>query len=285
MEFSIIIPTRNRSDLLLQCIDSIQHMQYQGFEVIVVDDGSLEKERVKNKCLVQSMRKKGLVISYFFQQQKYQGAARNLGIEKAKGKYVIFLDDDCEVEKGWLAAFHRCFQDKKVQACFGLILPYDDKNMYSVVSHLSERHYENKNGEEVFPSLVYNLAVRREVLSSIQARFDERIANKAEDIAFNYLLYQHQISVVFCSAARCLHKYPVCFKDFFSDQVHFCTSRRWRRHHLYDYPYVSWNRNSPFRKIGYAFRFPWHCFQHGVREGVNPFGLLFLALFQEFLYV
>ena len=86
---SVIIPTYNRSVTLGTAIQSVLNQTYQNFELIIIDDGSLD-----DTCKV---------ISTFSDQRiRYikhtlnQGApaARNTGIKKSKGKYIAFLDSD-----------------------------------------------------------------------------------------------------------------------------------------------------------------------------------------------
>ena len=95
MEFSVIIPTRNRPALLKLAVESVIRQTFKSFEVIVVNDGSesqydqayieLEKAftgQVKVMNLEKSMNGHGPCY------------AINMGIAKAHGKYVGFLDDD-----------------------------------------------------------------------------------------------------------------------------------------------------------------------------------------------
>jgi glycosyltransferase involved in cell wall biosynthesis len=84
---SVIIPTYNRADLLTRAVGSVQNQTYPNIEIIVVDDGSQ-----KNPADVLSGYK-GL---HFFRNPKNLGAcySRNLGLSKAKGEFINFLDDD-----------------------------------------------------------------------------------------------------------------------------------------------------------------------------------------------
>lgn len=89
---SIIIPTFNRETLLSETLDSVLNQTYQYWECIVVDDGSSDNtKKIVNKYLVSDKR-----FIFAERQRKPKGAntCRNIGIEKAKGNYVIFLDSD-----------------------------------------------------------------------------------------------------------------------------------------------------------------------------------------------
>lgn len=87
MLFSVVIPTYNRADLLREALDSVLAQEFKEFEVIVVDDGSTDD----TESVVRSYGKR---IQFLQQQNSGPGAARNLGIKQARGKFVTFLDSD-----------------------------------------------------------------------------------------------------------------------------------------------------------------------------------------------
>jgi glycosyltransferase involved in cell wall biosynthesis len=85
---SVIIPTYNSVHFVTQAIASVLAQTFQDFEVLVIDDGSTDntKEVLKKKY--------GDKIHYLFKTNGGVSSARNFGIEKAKGKYLAFLDAD-----------------------------------------------------------------------------------------------------------------------------------------------------------------------------------------------
>lgn len=86
---SVIIPTRNRSTLLLRAIESVCRQTYTNLEIIVVDDGSTDA----TQSLVQALSDSRL--RYIRHElPKGAAAARNTGIRQATGAYISFLDDD-----------------------------------------------------------------------------------------------------------------------------------------------------------------------------------------------
>ncbi len=88
-KISVIIPTCNRPELLYQAVQSILNQSFQNFEIIVVDDG-LEKRADK---IIEKINDDRIV---YIKHEKNKGAsaARNTGIKKARGEYLILLDDD-----------------------------------------------------------------------------------------------------------------------------------------------------------------------------------------------
>ena len=82
---SVIIPTYNRFQFLLEAIASVESQSYPNLEIIVVDDGSTDETSSIS-------RKKN--IKYIFQENKGPSAARNTGASTAKGNWLAFLDSD-----------------------------------------------------------------------------------------------------------------------------------------------------------------------------------------------
>ncbi|WPP53321.1 glycosyltransferase family 2 protein [Catalinimonas niigatensis] len=89
---SIIIPVYNRVDLIEECIQSIKKQTYANFEVIVVDDGSTDGSYE----YIQKVSQQDNRIKALRRDRLPKGAptCRNMGISKAEGEYIIFLDSD-----------------------------------------------------------------------------------------------------------------------------------------------------------------------------------------------
>jgi len=88
---SVIIPTYNRAHLIRRAIQSVLDQTFQDFEIIVVDDGSIDS----TEQVIRGFN--DLRIQYIRQEENRGGAAaRNIGIDASRGKYVSFLDSDDE---------------------------------------------------------------------------------------------------------------------------------------------------------------------------------------------
>lgn len=87
---SVIMPAYNAGKFIDESIRSVIAQSFTGWELIVVDDGSVDntKQIVEHFCNADSR------IKYFFQTNGKQGKARNKGIAQARGKYIAFLDAD-----------------------------------------------------------------------------------------------------------------------------------------------------------------------------------------------
>ena len=90
---SVIIPTYNRAHLLPRAVKSVLNQTYQGFEIIVVDDGSSDN----TEEVVKEVQRQDKRIRYIkLQKNKGGAAARNVGIQASKGEYIAFQDSDDE---------------------------------------------------------------------------------------------------------------------------------------------------------------------------------------------
>lgn len=93
MELSIIIPVYNtKIEILKRCIDSIVKIQKLNYEVIIIDDGSLNENSVQYKEYISKLTKKN--INYIKKENGGVSSARNLGIKQAKGNFIMFVDSD-----------------------------------------------------------------------------------------------------------------------------------------------------------------------------------------------
>lgn len=88
--FSIIVPVYNVEKYLPQCIKSIVQQTYENFEVILVDDGS--KDKSGELCEQFAMNDERIKVIH--KKNGGLSSARNTGIKKAVGKYIIFMDSD-----------------------------------------------------------------------------------------------------------------------------------------------------------------------------------------------
>ena len=87
---SVIITTYNRADFLKKTLDSIENQTYNNVEIIVIDDGSTDEIAIKIRNICLGFSK----CQYHWKPNSGQADSRNFGIEKAKGEYIGFCDDD-----------------------------------------------------------------------------------------------------------------------------------------------------------------------------------------------
>lgn len=87
--FSVIVPSYNRAGLIAKTIDTVLEQTYFRFELIIVDDGSIDNTQFVVDPYLADQR-----VQYFKIKNSERGAARNFGVLKSKGDYITFLDSD-----------------------------------------------------------------------------------------------------------------------------------------------------------------------------------------------
>jgi glycosyltransferase involved in cell wall biosynthesis len=133
IRYSIIIPSRGRPDPLKNCLQSIRKLDYpeRQYEVIVVFDGDRENYNRFEACCCQL----DLPLQIVFQERAGPAAARNLGARLARGKYLAFIDDDCQVPADWLTQADLTFEHQPDCMLGGKIRPAATADVYSAASH------------------------------------------------------------------------------------------------------------------------------------------------------
>ena len=108
---SVIIPVYNGAKYIQTAIESILNQTYTNYEIIVIDDGSTDETREKLKPYWDKIR-------YLYQENQGSAAARNVGIELAKGELIAFLDaDDYWLLSEKLEKQVACFQENRSLGC------------------------------------------------------------------------------------------------------------------------------------------------------------------------
>lgn len=94
---SVVVPTFNRSKIVMAAIESVLAQTYPAFEIIVVDDGSSDGTGEMLQLFIDERSRSGKAapeIRYVYQHNQGQSAARNKGIAEARGEWIAFLDSD-----------------------------------------------------------------------------------------------------------------------------------------------------------------------------------------------
>ncbi|MBM4402076.1 MAG: glycosyltransferase [Candidatus Cloacimonetes bacterium] len=128
---SVITPCFNAEKYISACLESILSSNFQGFEVIIVDDGSTDNSRQ----ILQGYQNHPPIKVFYLEQNQGPAKARNIGAKNANGKYLFFLDVDTKIEKECLKVIvEKLEQNENIGAIQGnLIL-----NTLNDLSYLSD---------------------------------------------------------------------------------------------------------------------------------------------------
>ena len=113
---SVVVCTRDRVDNLRRCLAALQRIEYDDWELIVVDNAPSSDATWQ---LVKSIP----TLRYVREDAPGLDNARNRGIRESRNEIVVFTDDDTMVDPGWLQAIARSFADPEVAAMTGLVAP------------------------------------------------------------------------------------------------------------------------------------------------------------------
>ena len=161
IDFSIVIPAHNRPAQLHNCLDAIATLSYprDRREVIVVDDGSIQDLAPAVAPFLSPLR-----IGLLRQDNCGPAAARNAGAAAANGRYVVFIDDDCRPDSGWLDALAVKLAANPGCAAGGQTANGLPENLFSSASQLLlgylYQHW-NRDGDDAFFIASNNLVFPR----------------------------------------------------------------------------------------------------------------------------
>ena len=102
-KISVIIPVYNSEKYLNECIDSILTQTFQNFEIIAINDGSIDS----SGQILDDYAKKYDNIKVIHKENEGQGYARKVGLDLAQGDYILFIDNDDYYEKDALEKLYR----------------------------------------------------------------------------------------------------------------------------------------------------------------------------------
>lgn len=208
---SVIIPTYNRCSLLQKVLAALleQKLEPTVFEVIVIDDGSTDGTPQLVEFLIGSTP---VSLTYKRQENLGPGAARNRGIELARGEHILFLDDDVIADRMLLQEhlrYHRLHPGPN-EAVFGNVpLAPWIPDTYRNRAHYWVSKWEQIADHDVvdWPYFVTaNISLKRRFLLDEGLFFDEAFPFAAyEDTELGYRAAQHGVRIFYNKQAIGYH--------------------------------------------------------------------------------
>lgn len=178
--FSIIIPIYNVEKYLERCIKSIINQTYKDFEAIFINDGSTDSSITVLKKY-SALDERIIVID---KENEGVSSARNLGLEKAHGKFVVFVDADDYIDNHMLETLSKAPKDSDL-----IMFNYIDNG----VENLIKTEVPNRctatdalilvSGMDSFRGFVWNKAFKKSIIEKNNLRFQNNI-HMCEDLCF-----------------------------------------------------------------------------------------------------
>jgi len=131
-KISVIIPTINRNEILVNTLKDLLKQNYTDFEIIIVDQTENPKKEVLRFC-----KKNIKKIKYFQISKKSSPHARNVAVQNADGDILLFVDDDVEIPgRDFLKLHADNYKDRKIGLVGGRIVYGDEEPAYQEVGRL-----------------------------------------------------------------------------------------------------------------------------------------------------
>jgi GT2 family glycosyltransferase len=190
--FSVVVPSYERPADLMICLESLSDQNQVGapsYEIIVSDDSNSDSSRI--------LIEKDFPHVHWGKGKKIGPAGnRNAGVDRARGEWIVFLDDDCIAQKGYLAAYASAIAENSDVLVFeGRIFADRPRKTWA------EGCPENEHGGMLWTS---NLCVNRNLYNEMGG-LDERFKIAYEDVDFATRLRKQEIETKFVPNASVCH--------------------------------------------------------------------------------
>lgn len=188
MNISIILPTFRPQAYLWDCLDSInaQTLDHTSFEVIIVLNG--EREPYEQQIRGYLSQHPGFPCRLIYSEQRGVSAARNRGLDEAKGEYISFIDDDDLITPSYLEELFRIARPDTIPLSY--ITAFDDGTEVYRPLYITQ-HYRNQSGAIPYQQarrffyVPYCKMLHRDIIGN--RRFDVALRN-GEDALFMFLV-------------------------------------------------------------------------------------------------
>ena len=180
MKISVIIPVYNSSTYLRKCLDSVVNQTLKDIEIIVINDGSTDD----SKNIIEEYSCKYKNIIFIDQENKGIGKTRNIGIKKATGEYITFVDSDDYIKENMLEEYYKYAKKHNFDLVIGsYIKKINNKEI------IFENNKFKTGNVKTTPQILYLIEYgpwaklyKREMLINNNIYFDEK--RKYEDMPF-----------------------------------------------------------------------------------------------------
>ncbi len=182
---SVIMPTYRRAHFLKRAIDSVLEQSYPNVEVIVIDDNADDPESRQSTQATMLSYDSDNRVKYILGSRKLGGGpARNLGIDRAEGEYITFLDDDDAYEPPKIEAQLKFMIMHDLDFCFTDLHLYNPDTS-KIVEHRDRPYVKNWDPEHLFKMhILYSISgtdcymAKKDLLLNIGGFRDVRVGQE-----------------------------------------------------------------------------------------------------------
>lgn len=174
---SIIVPVYNLEDYIANCLNSLVSQTYENIEVLCIDDGSSDG----SPSIIKAFAEKDTRVKYIRQDNGGVSVARNTGLEKAEGDYILFTDGDDYLHPQAVEILTSCLEKNGMDMVYGgakVIGNYDEET-----ETINEYSFKESSAFEMF-DYRYGLSLGRQVWCKLYRR--EMLCGKHFDKKFKF---------------------------------------------------------------------------------------------------
>lgn len=190
--FSIILPTYNRADFIVEAVNSVINQNFTNWELLIIDDGSTDS----TKLLIEPFTDSDSRIKYFFQNNSERSAARNNGITLANGQYICFLDSDDAYQENFLFELSKTIEQHNTDLLISNIKYNGEISNTNFKKSFSLDYFFSKS------TVPGQCCVRKQFLGDVRFNPKFRIS---EDTIFLCDLFSKNPNIYFCPNAFLLY--------------------------------------------------------------------------------
>lgn len=196
---SVIVPVYNAKLHIEKCVNSLLKQSFVDIEIILIDDGSIDG----SDKICDSFAETYEQVQVFHKENGGVSTARNLGLDKARGEFVVFVDADDSLENDALEKMiQRIEFDKLDIVIAGKYINYYDKKEVFLPLTKSDNLYSKKDVSSVILYLnessnfdvLWNKMYRRSFIEKNHIRFQE-FATTSQDLIFNVDIFVNNPSI------------------------------------------------------------------------------------------
>ena len=219
MKYSIIVPVYNRPDEVDELLESLTLQTLKDFEVIIVEDGSIKP--CKDVC---DKYASILDLHYYAKENSGPGQSRNYGAKRSNGEWLIILDSDVVLPKGYLEAVEKSLTSHLLplpsiaawggpDAAHPSFTPVQKAISYSMTSFFTTGGIRGGKAKlDKFYPRSFNMGIRRDVYLQLEGFTKMRFG---EDIDFSYRIVEAGYMPRLFPNAWVWHKRRTDFRKFF----------------------------------------------------------------------
>lgn len=201
-KISVIVPIYNSEKYLKKCLDSLVGQTFKDLEILLINDGSTDSSE---KIIDKYIEKYPKLIKKINKKNGGQASARNLGLTKAKGKYILFLDSDDYIKKDACEVLYNyALMDDYDIVLFDYYITYKDKKEpVNVLSYCKDKEVISPKDYFLSTPSPCNKLFKKELLINNNFKFPEGIIY--EDYAEVPTLVKYNPKTIYCK--KFLHFY------------------------------------------------------------------------------